>query len=103
MQTNNQQQQQPVYAHFDLNGTLCPGDSTKSDEGYADSVELNLCATLAKYTKGKVMDGKFHLAEGSMTYKEFLIQDCKGDKKTREVRTRKILEEFPQLKFQYQL
>ena len=106
-----------LYIHADLNLTFCGGDSQ-------DSVELNICATLAKYLLGYVDNrgiflpnkNEFNLSEfliksldaffnkeKLVTYKHYLSYTCKLDKKEGEVKTRQIVQTFPFLKEEYDL
>lgn len=93
--------------HLDLNGTLTDVDTSKSAQ---NSVELNRCATLAKYLEGEVINGQFiptadvddHESKQTISYKNYMINYLKLDKKEREVQTRKILDVFPSLKEKYQ-
>lgn len=89
--------------HLDLNNTLTEVDTSKSAQS---SVELNRCATLAKYLQGEVINGEFVPCKSQdskqiISYKEYMTHSLKLDKKEREIQTRKIVETFPFLKEKY--
>lgn len=87
----------PIFCALDLHGTLCVGGSAK------DSVEINVCATLAKYLFGRVAEGEFIVSEEKekLSYKEYMIRELKLDKGTHQEKTQKIVETFPHLYKQY--
>lgn len=88
---------------IDLNRTLCAGDSTKSSQGYDDSVTLNLCATLAMFLFGDDIDNVFVPSkEGKLSYKQFMTERLKLEKKEREAKTRQIIQDFPFLRETYE-
>lgn len=94
METKDTKERKRFILHFDVNGTICPFDSSKNENiSMNEKLKFYRNTTIVKYLKGIEKDGKFVCdKDGTLTYKEFLAK--KFTKKERDEISQNIIKDF---------